>query len=239
MMNKARGRSPQEQLVSLSHAARMLGVSTKTIHSWCRRGLLHPTYKAVRGGRHFPMHEISALAEIIHQKMDLGDVATIATRALVTAKANERRLNELFQLLGLKRKALDTTPHEVLSLYEQALQRLDFSPQPTIQELDDWAATFYGMDEEYLRLVSKYTASPEPWKVFLDLAAKLAGNRAFECFDAMPELKAAYSHLEAGRRHLRMAAYLLCRQMHGVTKTNDLFGKETVTDTLLAVMFPD
>lgn len=238
-MKNLSGRSPSEHLVPLSAAARMLGVCSKTVDNMCRRGVLRPVYKTTRGKKYFPTHEITALAEILHQKMDINDVATIATRALVTAKANERRLEELFQLLGLKRKALDTTVPEVLTLYEQARQRFEYAPQPTIHELNDWAETFYGMDEEYLRLVKNYTSSPEPWKVFLDLAGKLAGTRPFQYFDAMPALRAAYDHLEAARRHLRMAAYMFCRQLHGEATTNKVFGTAGVTDTLLSVMFPD
>lgn len=237
MVKTRQGRSPSEDLVSLPTAARMLRVTARTVHAMCRQGLLDPIYKEGRSLKYFPVQEIAALAELRQQKMDLPAVATIAMRAFVTAKANERRLDELFRILGLKRKVLETTATEVASVYEQAIKATDIDRMPTIHELEDWAGTFYAIDEAYLRLVAQCTASEEPWKVFLDLATKLANNRKWEYFNAVPELRAAYDQLEAARRHLRIVSYMFCRESKGVQLANNLFGTVNVTERLLAVMF--
>lgn len=237
MVKRSLGRSPSEELVSIVTAARMLGVCTSTVQKMCRNGLLQPVYKTVRGQKHFPVQEVAALAEVLHQRIDLPTAALIAQRALVVATANQRRLDELFRLLGLRRKVLDTTATEVVSLYEKARNALDVGRHPTISELEEWAGVFYAIDENYLRLVVQHTASPEPWKVFLDLAHQLAARRAYECFDAVPELRTAHDHLEVARSHLRMAAYMFCRERHGVTLANELLGDQKLTDRLLSVMF--
>jgi hypothetical protein len=237
MVKNGRGRSPSEDLVSLPTAARMLGVTARTIHLMCRQGLLDPVYKKPRGPKHFPVNEVAALAEVRHKKMDLPAVAALSMRAFVIAKANERRLDELFRLLGLRRKVLGTTTTEVVEVYEKAAAALEVERMPLIHELEDWAATFFAIDEAYLRLVISCTASEEPWKVFLDLATKYANNRKFEYFDAVPELRAAYDQLEAARRNLRMVAYMFCRETKGVSLANTVFGTRQVSDRLLDVMF--
>lgn len=237
MVKRSLGRSPSEDLVSMSTAAKMLGVCVSTVEKMARNGILQPVYKNRRGPKHFPVQEVAALAEIRHQKMDLPSVAMIAQRALVIAKANERRLDELFRILGLRRKVLDTNATEVVALYENACKTLSIGRHPTVDELEEWAGVFYGIDETYLRLVGQHTASQEPWKVFLDLANQLSARRAYECFDAVPELRLAHDALEAARRHLRMVAYMFCRETRGVRAANDLFGDQKITDRLLNVMF--
>ena len=225
-----------DRLIPIATAARILGTSVKAVHDMCRSGLLQPVYKKLRGKKHFPADEISALAEVRQQNLELPGVATLAIRALVTAKANERRLDELFRILGLKRKTLDTTTTEVVSLYERARLRLENPRQPELQELEEWAENFYAIDENYLLLVERYTASQEPWKVFLDLAGRLANNR-IQDLHAILELRMAYEHIEAARRHLRIVSYMFCRQTKGVSIADAVFGGEKVTDHLLAMVF--
>lgn len=230
-------RSPSEELVSVRTACRMLGVAPRTLDAMVRQGTIDAVYTGPRATRKFAVHEVAALAEIRHRKMDLPQTAALAMRAFVTAKANERRLDELFKILGLKRIVLETTTTEVVSLYEKAQLALDTERMPTIGELEEWAGIFYAIDESYLRLVQQCTASEEPWKLYLDLSTKYANGRKYEYFDAVPELRAAYDQLEAARRHLRVVAYMFCRETKGVSLANSLFGSRQIADRLLTVMF--
>ncbi len=215
----------------------MLRVSHRMIQRMCQKGILVPVYKEANGLKHFHVEEVAALAEIYHQKLDLAEVAALAMRAITTAKANERRLDELYRLMGLQRKTLSTDTTEMLSLYARAEQTLEIKRQPLQHELEDWAASFYAMDENYLRLLELHTASKEPWKVYLDLAAKFLNDRAYEFYDAIPELRAAYEYMEVTRQHLRRVAYMYCREAQGAHVASQAFGTEKLTDRLLAVMF--
>lgn len=236
-MRKDKGRSPSEELVPIVAAARMLRLSVRTLHRMCVNGVLHPVYKTGNGAKYFPVAEIAALAEIVGKKLDLDDVAVLAMRALVTAKANERRFEDLLRSLGLKRRVLGTTADEVAMLYEQALHALEVPRQPTIDELEDWSGAFYAIDEAYLALVEKATASPEPWKVFLDLANLMAKERPFAFYESVPTLRSAYDYLEAARRNLRIVSFMYCRERHGISTADKLFGKGDLPDQILSVMF--
>lgn len=202
----------------------------------CRQGLLDPVYKTGRGPKHFRVSEIVAVEAVLRGKTDVTSLAITATRALAAAKMNEQKIYELYRLLGLERKVLDTTEEEVLSLYEQALHLSDTDRQPTIEELEDWAPTLFAIDESFLGLVKKYTSSEEPWAVFLGLANKWANDRPNAFFETMPELRAAYDHLEAARKHIRVVSYMYCRQFHGVTTANNIFGTGSPTDKLLDLL---
>jgi hypothetical protein len=203
----------------------------------CAKGLLQPVYKTSRGPKHFPVKDIAALAEILGKKMGLPELAIIAMRALATAKANEQRLDDLLRIVGLKRKVLGTRPEEVASFYERTLGELEVPRSLSIEELEDWTSAFYAIDETYLSLVQMATASEEPWKPFLDLANRLANERAYARVDAVPELRSVYDYLETARRNLRVVSYMFCRERVGVDTADALFGKADLPDRLLSVMF--
>ncbi len=235
-MQKSKGRSPTEELVSIEVASRMLRVSHWTIHKWCRDGRMQPVYKEANGKKHFPIQEIAALAEVLHQKITLPEVAAIATRALATALANERRLDELFRVLGLRRKVLSTESSEVLALYARAQQCLENDQPTSYEELEDWATTLFAIDEAYLSLVQKETASDEPWHVFLTLANKLDVNKTFDLSQSAPEFRIAYQTLNGARMHIRQVAYMFCRHHHGSRVASKAFGTSKASDRLLDVM---
>jgi hypothetical protein len=201
------------------------------------KGLLQPIYKTPRGPKHFPVNEVAALAEILGKKMDLPELAIIAMRALATAKANEQRLDDLLRIVGLKRKTLGTRPEEVASFYERARAELEVPRPLSIEELEDWAGSLYAIDETYLSLVREATASEEPWKPFLDLANRLANDRAYARIDAVPELRSIYDYLETARRNLRVVSYMFCRERIGANTADALFGKADLPDRLLSMMF--
>ena len=236
MVKTRRGRSPSDPLVSITAAARMLQCSVRHVHRRCRQGLLNPIYKTGRGPKHFRLREVVAVEAVLREKPDLSNLAILASRALVIATMNEQKLAQLHQLLGLERKILPTSEPEVLSLYEQAQYLTQTAMQPTLEDIEEWAQSFFAIDENYLQLVGQYTACVEPWKVFLDLANKWANDRATQFFEYMPELKTAYDHLEASRKHLRVVAYMFCRQRHGVSTANDVFGTDSPTDKLLDIL---
>lgn len=238
-MLKSKGRRPSEELVSITTSARMLKLSVRTLHRMCANGVLQPVYKTRTGPKHFPVSEIAALAEVLSKKLDFSDVAVLAMRALVTAKANEHRLQDLMRVLGLKRRVLGTLPDEIAMVYEQAVHALELPQQPTLDELEEWSGTFYAIDETYLAMVESATACPEPWKVFLDLANKMAKERPYTFYDALPTLRSAYDYLEAARRNLRIVSFMYCRERRGVRTADKLFGSTDLPDQILSVMFAD
>lgn len=232
-MSQGKGRSGSEELVTKEAAAQMLQVCLSVLDRFCKQGILSPVYLAKKRGRHFKVHEVAALAEVRAAKLNFASVAAMATRAFVIAKANEKRLEELLHLVGLKRKFLGTTVEEVGSLYEQASHLSARDGFPTIPELEEWALTLHSIDEAYLLLVQTHTASREPWKVFLDLASKWANERHLSGDNELPDLRRAYDMLEASRRNLRAVAYMLCRRQEGAALTNQLFGTGKILDQVL------
>lgn len=236
MVNAKKRRQGSEETVTQAEAARMLRVCISTMENFCKRGVLEPVYLTNSNRKHFRVHDVAALAEVRRGTLDFSDVAALATRAFVIAKANEARLKEVLHLVGLKRVFLDTLPEEVGALYEKAAQLSTREGLPSFAELEEWAETLHSIDEAYLGLVGRYTASREPWKVFLDLANKWANDRPYSSATQSLEYRTAYDMLEASRRNLRAVSYMHCRAVEGKSTADNLFGKHSLMDRLLDVM---
>lgn len=219
--------------MTAKEAAELLGVHYHTVGRYAKRGILSPVYLNGDLRQYYDVHAVAALSEVVRgggKALDLDAIATLATRAFVISKANEARLEELFRLVGLKRKPLGTTLEEVGELCEHAVH-LNSSDVPSLLELDDWTTTLHSIDEAYLDLVHRYTASREPWKMFLDLANRWSAQRNLS--DETPDAKNVYNALEAARRNLRAVAYLYCRKVEGPSVADRLFGTGKVVDKLL------
>jgi DNA-binding transcriptional MerR regulator len=239
MLQKNKGSRPQDKIVGISQAARMLRVTERVIRSLCQRGVLTPVRQEGKRGKFFSASEIASVAEVLHAKTSLSDLAAIAMQAHVRSKAAERRLDEIFYLMGWYRVPISLTEEEIVLLHTAAEDALE-SPPTKAEEIRWWAEKFFGMDEGYFSLVGKHTASNEPWKLFMDLAQKLSSEAPRSSFSGDPPLHFAYAYLEASREHLRNAAYLYCRHHLGARLANEVFrdGKISPTERIIQLLYP-
>ncbi len=211
-------------LVTTAEAAKMLGLDVTTFRSMVRRGMIHPAHgKGAGGSSLFALSDIAALADLRFQNLDLATVATMAMRALVLSRNNEKRLNHVTNLLGLNVPSLGTTESEVIALFIEAQDLVQEDEELTAAEAHRWAGIFYAMDEAYLRLVAHYGSTNEPWEPFLALAQKLCENAPRAVFSFNKELESAYAYLEAGRRHLRTVVYFYFRAKNGARAADASF----------------
>ncbi len=210
-------------LLSLEETAKLLGVATKTVLMMVRRGQLHPTYLRSRG-TYFHPADVAIVTRLKEQEYNLLDVAGLALRALVLAQRNERRLNQISDLLGLNVPLLPTEEASVIELYGKARDLL--VEEERVLETADvfyWANVFYAFDEAYLRLVKQACATLQPWEPFLSLAQALCEGVPREVLRLQPELAEAYAYLEVGRRHLRVVVYCYFRSVEGPDTANRAF----------------
>jgi len=240
MQRKVKGSRPQEQLVPLGQAAKIVGMTERTLHSMAERGVLEAFHPQKRGPKHFKMHDLSALAELRLKKMDLPTIADMAMQAYVTARANARRVDDLYYLLGFDTPTLGTTEEEVVSLYVRAQDAIECTETMPAETVHEWAGIFYAIDEPYLELVQLHTASDEPWGAFTELANAFFSRMPTDSFSTNPPLKSAYAYLSIARTNLRTVSYYFCRHRFGMAIASKVFRNDASDplEGIVRLMFP-
>lgn len=203
----------------------MLGVTISTLQVMVRKGMIQPDHssKRVTAASFFQLSEVAALADLRFQRLDMPTLATMAMRALAISKSNEKRINQIADLLGLNSKTLSTEEADVVALHIEAQDLLAEDRDLAPDEIRRWANIFYAVTEDYFRLVVHYTSTETPWEPFLGLAQKLSEGAPTEKFIFHKDLESAYGYLEAGRRHLRTVTYFYFRAKYGQRAANRSF----------------
>ena len=234
------GRSrPLTPSVSLREAAKILKVSWMQVRAWGARGLLERSWEGKE--LRFRLDEVEGLARLLPRggPADLGTFVARAELAYAKALTVERRIDDLYDLIGANRNTLDLREFAVRALHQSVEEALLETDLPTIQDVRDWAGTFFAMDEAYLLLVEEYVGTKEPWKKLLDLGYKLILEAPFDTFDDSPDLRTAYGYFNAARTQLRSVAYFYCRNRRSAHVADKLFGQQTrATDRIMGLLYP-
>lgn len=225
--------------ISAAEAAKLLGVDLRTLRTMARRGLIQPLPTSRGTTLVFSIHDVATLIELRGQKLDLAAVTSLAMRAYVASKSNERRLALISDLLGLNRTTLETDEAGVVSLFLEA-QDTDPLTVHSPEALRRWASILFSIDEAYLRIVEHHTGSPEPWRPFFGLAQGISaapGPRGLR----RKEVEAAFLYLDTARRHLRTVMYVYYREKYGIRAADRAFPEmepRGVDAELAAILYP-
>lgn len=222
MPKNAKGSSQEEELVSITEAARILRLTEQTVHALCRRDILKPVTSR-RRAKFFHMRDITAYAEVSGKSLGIAEITDIALRAHVLARSTELRMRDLYHSLGYDIPSLETDEESILALYIRADEGRHLTEANGETLIREWAHAFYSIDEAYLALVRQYTGSDEPWKVFIDLSNHLMTLAPISQFTARPDLEAVYSYLKVSRHNLRITSYYFCRGIHGPDLADKVF----------------
>lgn len=240
MPKKSKGSRPSEQLVSIGHASRMIGLSVETLHSMSRRGVIQPFYPTPSGGKHFRAIDLAALAEVRGRKMDMAGAAELAMQAFVLARSNEKRIEDLYEAMGLEFPELNITEEAIVSLHIQAKDAFFHCLASDPESVREWAKTLYAINESYLELVRKYVGTEEPWKVFMDLGREMLIKVPKDSFPFNVDLQSAHGYLRIAYNNLRNVAYFFCRTYHGNNIAQQLFNDAPDdVENVCRILFPD
>ena len=224
-------------LLSSQETAKILGTSSQTLKSLVRQGLLKPHWKGNK--RCFEQDDILAFMKVFQNKTDWSSIAALAMRAYVKAEANERKLAEISDLLGLGLFSLEVDDESVQSLYNNTHNRLELGAPTSSAEAMLLAKRCLALTEEYLKIVERVTGDDEPWRPFLQLTQHVCENAPRKYFPHDIELATAYGYLEAARRHVRPLAYFYVRGTHGRRVANETFGmQQDYATPIVRTLFP-
>lgn len=225
--------------LSATEAARLLKVETRTLRQMVRRGLIRPVSRGPANRLRFHLSDIAAASRVRNARLELHLVSNVAHQALALAENTERRLGELYTLLGIGFSPLSTGQEAVAQLFEEAEHLLEQKKlELTVEEVRTWARTFLAMTESYLLLTEDTLGRQETWQTFVTLAEKLCEQAPRGQFTFHKDLESAYGFLEAGRRNVFSCAFFFVRNRHGHKVAVDLFPerRKTLDDAILAFL---
>ncbi len=223
MLSQGMGSKP---LVSIEEAAAILDTSVDNLRRTVRRQLLRPHYPNGRAWNSkevfFHIEEINAFAEVRETKLSPEKVASFAARGYAAARALERRVEMLEQLIGARHSPLPCDEESVIALYQRGLDALGFTPTTTVDILE-WAEIFIAMGEEFFEALEVFTDDGGAWNVFYQVTRDVVEKTPHDELYADWELEAAYRYFEAGRKHFLRVAYFHVRNRFGVRTANRVF----------------
>lgn len=225
--------------LSTNEAAKILKVDPRTLRRMVRQGLVRPAAKGPDHLLRFHAADVHAASRLRGTTVEPHRISTIARQALALAEATERRLEELYTLLGIGYVVLPTDSHAVANMYNEAAKLLECdAPEPTVEEVQYWARLFLAVTPAYLRLVEDAVGEQDAWHVLVELAAKLCERAPVATFRFHKELESAYGFLEAGRRNVFSTAFFFTRNRHGRDVAVELFpdGRKTLDEAVLAFL---
>jgi hypothetical protein len=208
-----------EETVTTEEAARLLGVSERSVRNYADQGILRRFGESNK--LLVSLKDILSLSSMLSKCFDFTTTAKTALRALVSAVRAERRLERVEMLLGIDSSVLGTDEADVLEVLTTCASTMtDFTEDLTAQDILNWSYLLSNVTEEYLNLVDLYTANSEPWVPFMEIAQKLYESAPRENFGHRKDLEVAYAYLTAARKHLRQVAYFYIRGKYGKTKAH-------------------
>ena len=201
----------------------MLSVCTRTITEWTKSGrLVSHTFKGDGAGRR-PLYYLRGHITEMRAAIERGDSVTntrdVALRALATATTNERRLNELYDAMGLGVEPLARDPDSILLLFQSTYEELHPNRLRTSTWVRFWAGALFGMDTHYLELAGAILHSQDVWLYYIAYAETIEDHARQEIMQDVREtstLSYAYRYLAAAKQHLACQGFALTAQRNGV-----------------------
>lgn len=233
MREKRMGRS---ELLSTRAVADLLDVTPQTVNHLVEEGVLTPTYERVPGQppkRRFRTEEVEDYEEARRSPRGRANAGLLARQATATARALERRVSFLEEVLGARLNPPAVDADSVISCLQEATDDLEVIPA-TVERILYWARFFVGVGEEFFDMLEAATSDEEAWTTFQDLAQAIVSEKNVEALELSHELQAAYNYLEVGRRNLRAVLFMFLCSRFGARKAVRAIGRvQDVHDEVL------
>lgn len=227
--------SKGSEILTVEDTARALRVSVKTVYNLVKRGMLSPHHEIdTTTGRHvmrFRAVDVYAAAASAIEDMDMPKVQNVATRALAMATHAEKSIAAILGLLGIHGEILGFDEAAVQGLYAELQEAVESATPLTEQEGVKWSRVLTQVNEEYLDLMKRLMADPEPWSLLLQVGERLSNDLRDTVSDTA---FATRCFLEGARRHFRNTAYFYVRTRN---TRNSLPVSSPIDDELLSLMF--
>lgn len=229
--------SELSELIGIEEASEILRVSTRTVQNMMKKGLLTALYeKSQDTGRlqtRFRRTEVCAAAEAALENTDTPKAANMAARALALSQHNDRRIQSVLELLGLKGDSIPFDEEGVVALYADAQEKLHSAFSLTENDAIHWSRVLMQISEEYLDLLKTFTGSPEPWRVFMLLGERLSEDLRENVSSTS---NTTQMFLSGARRHFRNTSFFFVKNRDNRSAAAEVKGDE-IDESIINLLF--
>jgi len=194
------------ELYTAAEAARILGVTVRTVHRMGAEGLLHKI--RIQGGVRYRKNEVGQLKK----ERDVGFSAQNLRSEVASLRYSHNRMQSQVNFLMLKAQ-LNPTSYEfndrdLLAFYESS----EAPPKRVVglARATEWVEIMLCLAEAEFKRLSALTGDPHPWRRFFDYADKLMVIiKAKRGYKNNLELRQLADHLAFAQQELRHKAIVL------------------------------
>lgn len=209
--------------VPTAEAAKLLGVTTRSLTNYTAQGLLWPE-SGKGSAKLYYVDELSALREALDNDQGLQNLALRVTRNEALVRTLTKRMADVEAVLGFDLPILSYEKEDVLAEYWRA-EDLARNPVHQVDVIRDFVKTLLAIQEEFLHLVELYSEDREPWRVFLEAADALQDHGPETDWLNREEVYAAQTQLHVARNMFEQRAIQYLRRRDGERATNRSFPK--------------
>jgi len=190
--------------MTLEEAARHLNITTRTLRSYFRIGILNPAVRPGLRGKWLRPSDVRLNKEEIGRPSPMRRQEVLAMQARMTRLENQVAV--LLRLLDAKDAPLavnETYARELHATCQSQLEQTNWD----LATINGWAEVFLRVDETDLETMARAAGDARPWVPFLRLCLTMNAH-----VPARPEyahslvLQETHRLLAEGRRRLRAAA---------------------------------
>ena len=191
--------------MKIPEAARLLGVTDRTVRNYIKKGLLSRQRKS-----RTPLLDPVEVEEL---RLDLQSTSPVLSRrAFIQLRSKVRRLEShmevVLRVLDTKSQPLGLSSPYAKDLYGLALEHLKKSSWE-VAEIKPWVEIFERVDEGDFETTAIATEDPKAWLVFLRLNVGMTAHIVKDpSYASSIDLQTLHRMLSEGRRRMRISAFI-------------------------------
>lgn len=194
--------------LSVEEAATHLDVTTRTVRTYLKQGLLSSRKRTGSTRKWLDPDEVEELRK---DRLETGSSSAVKIRGeLLRHRAQIRRmrseLDAVMRILDTRNDPLNLRGEHALGIYQAALSQLKMTAWRA-DEIDPWVRVFFRISEEDFEAMMTKAQDPKPWVPFLKLVMRMTAHVVgLPEYATSLELQRLHRELAESRRRVRISA---------------------------------
>ena len=156
-------------VLTLGQAAKLIGVSQRSVHRYIRKGYLRRATKG-RGSRVFE-DDAERLRKTVEEPLPISINKFTFVELYEKVIWLERQMASVLHVLNLRQQPLQRTDAEMFALFKMAERHLNEGWSPPDEP--NWVEIFLQLKREHIEQIERTTNCEDPWLPLYQLAAAM------------------------------------------------------------------